>query len=74
MGASYTLWMTKRVIFGPAEQPGVMSLQDLGASEKAMFSLLAIAVLILGLWPLPLLDIIHASADQLVSHILQSKI
>jgi NADH-quinone oxidoreductase subunit M len=74
LGASYTLWMTKRVIFGPAEQPGVMSLQDLGGSEKAMFGLLAIAVLTLGLWPLPLLEIIHASADQLVSHILQSKI
>ncbi len=74
LGASYTLWMTKRVVFGPAEQPGVLSLQDLGATEKSIFTLLAIAILVLGLWPAPLLNMIHASADHLVSQILHSKI
>ncbi|HXH54167.1 MAG TPA: NADH-quinone oxidoreductase subunit M [Gammaproteobacteria bacterium] len=74
LGASYTLWMTKRVIFGPAEQPGVLSLQDLGTTEKSIFTLLAVAILVLGLWPAPLLNIIHASADHLVSQILHSKI
>ncbi len=74
LGASYTLWMTKRVVFGPAERPGVMSLQDLDVTEKSMFVLLAIAILMLGLWPAPLLNIIHASADHLVSQVLHSKI
>lgn len=73
-GASYTLWMTKRVVFGPVVLPGVMSLQDLGKTEKGIFALLAIAVLALGLWPMPLLDMIHASADHLVSQMLHSKI
>lgn len=73
LGASYTLWMTKRVVFGPAEQPGVLSLQDLNATEKGIFALLAVAILVLGLWPSPLLNMIHASADHLVSQVLHSK-
>ncbi len=74
LGASYTLWMTKRVVFGPVVQAGVMSLQDITGTEKSIFVLLAIAVLALGLWPVPLLDMIHASAENLVSQVLHSKI
>ncbi len=74
LGASYTLWMTKRVVFGPAEQSGVLALQDLNLTEKTMLTALAVAILALGLLPSPLLNIIQASAEHLVSQILHSKI
>jgi len=74
LGASYTLWMYKRVIFGPAEHPAVLALQDIGTTEKWMFGLLALAVLGVGLWPEPLLNLLHASTDHLVAQLLQSKL
>lgn len=74
LGASYTLWMTKRVVFGPVEQAGVLALQDLNLTEKTMLAALAVVILALGLWPSPLLNIIQVSADHLVSQILHSKI
>src|SRR4029450_7314349 len=56
LGASYTLWLVKRVIFGPIANDGVASLQDLNAREFLVLGVLAIAVLLLGVWPAPLLD------------------
>jgi NADH-quinone oxidoreductase subunit M len=67
-GAAYTLWMVKRVIFGDVTNDRVAALTDVNRRE------LAIAVLLLGIWPAPLLDVMHASVDHLVTQITHTKI
>ena len=73
-GAAYTLWMVKRVIFGEVTNEGVKNLTDLNNREFFFLGILAVAVLLLGLWPAPLLDVMNASVDHLVVQITQSKI
>ncbi len=74
LGAAYTLWMVKRVMFGPVANDGVASLEDLNAREFIILGVLAIGVLLLGLWPAPLLEVMQASVRHLVEHILVSKV
>jgi len=66
LGAAYTLWLVKRVVFGPIANDGVAGLKDLNGREFVVLAALALAVLALGLWPAPLLDIMHASVHHLV--------
>lgn len=73
-GASYTLWMYKRVIFGAISRPAVALLQDIQGVEKTILSLLAAAILWLGIWPAPMLNFMQASTKHWVEQILQSKI
>ena len=65
-GAAYTLWMYKRVIFGKVRSDKVEALTDINAREAVFLTLLAVAVLGMGLWPDPFLDVMHASVDNLV--------
>ncbi|MDX1594091.1 MAG: NADH-quinone oxidoreductase subunit M [Gammaproteobacteria bacterium] len=74
LGAAYTLWLVKRVIFGEVRHEGVATLKDINARETVILGVLAIAVLALGLWPAPLVDVMHASIDNLVQHVVQSKL
>jgi len=74
LGAGYTLWMTRRVIFGPVEQPKVTALNDVGIREMLCLSLLAIAVIVFGVWPAPLLETMHVSVENLLTHVSVSKI
>jgi len=74
LGASYTLWMYKRIIFGKTEKSSVLSLQDLGAIEKWTMLLLVIFILGLGIYPQPLLKIIQPSAKHLVQKIFDTQI
>jgi len=74
LGAAYTLWMVKRVIFGAVANDGVASLQDVTPREFAILSLVALFVLGLGIWPEPLVDVMSASVDRLVAHIVESKL
>ena len=73
LGAAYTLWMVKRVIFGAVANEGVASLSDINSREFLVLGLLAIFVLGLGLWPAPLVDVMSASVDNLVIHVMQQK-
>ncbi len=73
-GAAYTLWMYKRVIFGAVANERVATLTDIGRREAAFLGLLALAVLALGLWPKPLLDVMHASVQQLLHQVSLSKL
>lgn len=73
LGAAYTLWMVKRVIFGEVANQAVGALSDLSTREFVMLSLLAIFVLLFGLWPDLLVDVMHASIENLMLHISQSK-
>ena len=73
-GAAYTLWMYKRVIFGPVAHPQVAALEDIDGREFLVLALLAICVLALGLYPLPLTEVMHASVDNLLTHVAHSKL
>jgi NADH-quinone oxidoreductase subunit M len=73
-GAAYSLWLVKRVVFGPVANEGVASLRDIGAREFAVLALVAAGVLAIGLWPAPLVDVMSASVDNLADHITRSKL
>src|SRR5210317_1018927 len=74
LGAAYNLWLAKRVIFGAVANRKVENLQDINAREALVLGTLAIAVLFFGLWPQPLVDMMQASVDNLLQHIVQSKV
>jgi len=73
-GAAYTLWMYKRVIFGAVANSHVAELTDLTLREKMIFSVLAIMVLGMGLYPLPFSEIMHVSVNDLLVHVARSKL
>ncbi|MGE0385467.1 MAG: NADH-quinone oxidoreductase subunit M [Gammaproteobacteria bacterium] len=74
LGASYTLWMYKRVVFGEVANAHVAQLTDIDARETLVLGALAVAVLAVGLWPAPLVDVMAPSIDHLVNHVLASKL
>jgi len=74
LGAAYSLWLVKRVIFGAVANPQVENLQDINAREAFMLGILALAILFFGLWPQPLVDMLSVSVDHLLQHIIQSKV
>lgn len=74
LGAAYTLWMIKRVIFGEVANDNVAQLTDINGREFSMLASLAIIVLAIGLWPAPLTEVMHASVEHLLTQILQSKL
>ena len=73
-GAAYTLWMVKRVYFGAVANHHVGELDDIGSREFGMLALLAAAVLVMGLYPKPFTDVMHASVDNLLKQVAVSKI
>jgi NADH-quinone oxidoreductase subunit M len=73
-GAAYTLWMYKRVIFGAVANHHVSELTDLTLREKVIFTVLAVTVLGMGLYPLPFSEIMHVSVNDLLVHMARSKL
>jgi NADH-quinone oxidoreductase subunit M len=73
-GAAYTLWMYKRVIFGAVANEHVAALKDLNPREALVLGLLAAAVLGMGVYPLPFTEVMHASVNELLRHVAQSKL
>jgi NADH-quinone oxidoreductase subunit M len=74
LGAAYSLWMYKRVIFGAVGNPHVAGLTDIGRREFLVLGLLAAAVLWMGVYPKPFTDLMHASVVDLLQHVGQSKL
>ncbi|MEO6080649.1 MAG: NADH-quinone oxidoreductase subunit M [Steroidobacteraceae bacterium] len=74
LGAAYTLWLVKRVIFGPIGNTHVAELTDVNGREFLVLGVLAVAVLFLGLWPAPLLDMMRGTIEHLTSQILATKL
>jgi NADH-quinone oxidoreductase subunit M len=74
LGASYTLWLVKRVVFGPVTSPRVAALQDLNGREFIVLGALAIAVLLVGVWPAPLLKVMQPTIHHLLTQAIASKI
>lgn len=73
-GASYTLWMYKRVVFGKVTNPKVEAMTDLNGREWLLMAVLALCVLGLGLYPKPLTDVMHVSVVDLLAHVAQTKL
>jgi NADH-quinone oxidoreductase subunit M len=74
LGAAYSLWMYKRVIFGEITNSRVAALKDIGTREFAVLGALAAAVLWMGIYPKPFTDLMHASVAELLQHVAQSKL
>ena len=74
LGAAYSLWLVKRVIFGDIANSNVRELNDINAREALVLGVLAVAVLLIGLWPSPLVDLMHSSVAHLLEHIVKSKV
>ncbi|MDP9199269.1 MAG: NADH-quinone oxidoreductase subunit M [Pseudomonadota bacterium] len=74
LGAAYTLWLVKRVIWGDVGNDGVASLKDLNAREFIVLAILAFAVLLIGVWPAPLLDVMRPTIEFLVQQLMISKL
>jgi len=74
VGAAYTLWMYKRVIFGAVANHHVAELTDISAREFLVLALLATGALGMGLYPQPFTEVMHSSVNELLRHIAVSKI
>ena len=74
LGAAYSLWMVKRVIFGAVANDHVAQLEDLNSREFFMFMVLSICVIGMGVYPKPFTDIIHPAVMQLLEHVAISKL
>ena len=74
LGAAYTLWMIKRVIYGDVANDDVAELKDLHHREFIVLGILAVAVLLVGLWPAPLVDMMSVTVEQLVEQAGHSKL
>ena len=74
LGAAYTLWMVKRVVFGAVGNDHVAELKDIGGREFLVLGLLAVCVLAMGLYPFPFTEVMHASVDNLLKHVALSKL
>ena len=74
LGAAYSLWMYKRVIYGAVANDQVAALDDIGMRETVILACLAIAVLGLGIWPAPLLDVMGATVEHLLEQMARTKL
>ena len=74
VGAAYTLWMYKRVIFGDVANHHVAELSDINGREFLILGVLAICTLWMGLYPQPFTEVMHASVNDLLRHVAISKI
>jgi NADH-quinone oxidoreductase subunit M len=74
LGAAYTLWMVKRVVFGEVANSHVAELTDVNHREFFFLALLALCVLAMGIYPYPFTDVMHLSVDNLLKHVAVSKL
>ncbi|OZI61713.1 NADH-quinone oxidoreductase subunit M [Bordetella genomosp. 11] len=74
LGASYSLWMVKRVAFGEIANDHVRQLTDINRREFLILGLMAITVLYMGIYPKPFTDVMHASVQALMQHVAISKL
>ena len=74
LGAAYTLWMYKRVVFGAVANKHVAELEDIGRREFFFLAVLAACVLVMGLYPQPFTEVMHATVNDLLAHVAVSKL
>ena len=73
-GAAYSLWMFKRVYLGEPANDNVKALTDINGREFLVMSVLAVAVLFMGVYPKPFTDVMDASVIELLRHVAISKL
>jgi len=74
LGAAYTLWMYKRVVFGAVGNEHVAKLEDINGREMLFLALLAACVLAMGVYPQPFTEVMHASVNDLLKHVAAGKL
>lgn len=74
LGASYSLWMVKRVVLGDIANDHVRELTDINRREFVILGVMAIAVLYMGIYPKPFTDVMHVSVEALLQHVAVSKL
>ncbi len=74
LGAAYSLWLVKRVIYGKIGNDHVKEMKDISQREFLVLGLCAIPVVLIGIWPAPLLDVMHATVANLVHQVAQTKL
>ena len=73
-GAAYTLWLVKRVLFGEAKNEKIISLSDVNTREWFILASLSLVVLLFGVWPSPLIDIMEPTLLNLLDHVTSTKL
>lgn len=74
LGAAYSLWMVKRVVYGDIRNEKVETLTDINGREALMLGILAAMVLLFGLWPEPLVEVMHVSLENLLTQVTTTKL
>jgi NADH-quinone oxidoreductase subunit M len=73
-GAGYNLWLVKRVVFGPVANDKVAGLADLNGREFLVLGVLAASVILIGIWPAPLVNMMDATVQHLLHQAVASKL
>ena len=68
LGAAYMLWLTKRVVFGETKNDQIKKLKDVNRSEMIMLGILTVLVILFGFYPIPLIETLNVSVDNLISN------
>src|SRR5690606_36878486 len=74
LGASYSLWMVKRVAFGDVTNDHVRAMKDVSCREFFLLGIMAVLVLFMGIYPKPFTDVMHVSVQALLQHVSISKL
>ncbi|WP_353172869.1 NADH-quinone oxidoreductase subunit M, partial [Paracandidimonas soli] len=74
LGASYSLWMLKRVAFGDVTNDNVRAMKDVNSREFLILGVMAVLVLFMGIYPKPFTDVMHVSVQALLQHVSISKL
>ncbi|MDA3912599.1 NADH-quinone oxidoreductase subunit M [Oleiagrimonas sp.] len=74
IGAGYTLWLVKRVVWGDVTSDKVAAMKDINGREAFVLGAFAVVVLGIGIWPEPLVHLMGGSINHLVHQLAISKI
>jgi NADH-quinone oxidoreductase subunit M len=74
IGAGYTLWLIKRIVWGTAPTPEAAAMPEINTREGLVLGAFAVAVLAMGVYPWPLMHLMDSSVAHLVTHLMTSKV
>jgi NADH-quinone oxidoreductase subunit M len=74
IGAAYTLWLVKRVMYGEVANAHVAEMKDLNGREVLVLGVFAVGVLAIGIWPKPLTDLMEPAIAQLAAQLAHTKL
>ncbi len=74
IGAGYSLWLTKRIVWGEVGNAHVAEMQDINLREWIVLGVFALFTLGVGVWPQPLTDMMEPSIAQLAGQLAATKL